>query len=276
MGQYIFPYLRDDKEFENLVADCYRKIYSLKNEAVDIYGRNGQKQYGIDITVQLEKELWCIQCKNQLTMSVNDIRELISKCTFYDRQPFQKLIIATAASNDTRINDHLMKVRMERTVPYDIEYLYWDRICDYIEHIPGIYSKYYGKIDPSDPLRSRFFELIKEYEITAFLRTDPIIEGLSIDTPEKIDMFVLEIQNALDASIGRNDILYRKIYEFRYFIDNYSGNLGVVLFTDYRTYDRLIYLPPYSGVDSRFEEKNNMVLYFRSYLNQLLEIIIDL
>ena len=268
MPQYIFPYMKDDKEFENLVADCYRNIYSLPHEAVDIYGRNGQKQYGIDITVQLENELWCIQCKNQFTMSVNDIIELINKCTFYNRQPFQKLIIATAAPNDTRINDYLMNVRMEGAVPYGIEYLYWERICDFIEHIPGIYRKYYGKIDPGDPLRVQFFELMKKYEIPSFLRTDPIIEGLSIDTPEKIDMFVLEMQNALDNSIGRNDILFRKIYEFKNFIDNYSGNLGVVLFTDYRTYDRLIYLPPYSGVDSRFEEKNNMVQYFRKYLNQ--------
>ncbi len=276
MAQYIFPYLRDDKEFENLVADCYRSYYSLPHQAVEIYGRNGQKQYGIDITVQLGTELWCIQCKNQFTMSVNDIEELIDKCTFYDKQPFQKLIIATAAPNDTHINDYLMKIRSEGIVPYGIEYLYWDRICDFIENIPGIYPKYYGRIEPSDPLRTQFFELIKKYEIPAFLRTDPIIEGISIDTPVKIDMFIIEIQTVLDNFIGRKDILYRKVSEFMRYIHDYSGNLGVILFTDYRTYDRLVYLPPYSGIDPRFEVKENMVQFFRNYLNHLLEMIIDL
>lgn len=105
MSHFIFPRLTDEKQFEHLVADCYRALYPESH--VDEYGRRGQKQYGIDITVQMESLLWCIQCKNYEMISVSHIDELLSKCTYYSINQFSKLIIATAASDDTKIVDYL-------------------------------------------------------------------------------------------------------------------------------------------------------------------------
>lgn len=279
MGQYIIPRLKDDKEFENLIEDYYRKHvedyckeHGLSSQKVTIapYGRNGQKQYGIDITVQLKNELlWCIQCKNKTSISVNDIDEIIKKCTFYGKQPFQKLIIATAAANDTKINDHLMEVS-SKGIPYAIEYLPWDKISDFIEGSPEIYEKYYKNLELDDPLRKKFFELLKWYEILAFIEIDPITEGLSENIPENIDRFVVEISKELRGYFGRKDFVYRKIYEFKGELENYTTDLAAILFYP-QPYTRFMYLPPYNGVDLKFKEKNEMVEKYRKSLSQLLK-----
>lgn len=269
MGQYSFDRLKDNKEFENLIVDYYRK-YELSSQGgiVALYGRNGQKQYGIDITVQTKNELWCIQCKNKTSISVSDIDEIIKKCTFYKKQPFQRLIIATAAMNDTKVNTHLLEVNCSKKIPYAIEYLPWDRICDFIGRSPEIYQKYYKNLELDDPLRKKFFELLKRYEILAFIKIDPISEGLSENIPENVDRFVSEIQKELNDHPERNDIVYRNIYEFREEINNYNTDLSVILFLN-QSYDRYVYLPPYNGVDLKFKEKNEMVEKYRKTLSQL-------
>lgn len=61
MSYFIFPRLTDEKQFEHLVADCYRALYP--GSQVDEYGRRGQKQYGIDITVQMESRLCVFNAK---------------------------------------------------------------------------------------------------------------------------------------------------------------------------------------------------------------------
>ena len=276
MSKFIFPRLSDDKEFENLIADYYSNIASAKSGMVNLYGRNGQKQYGIDITIQFPGELWCIQCKNQLTMSVKDVAEVIAKCTFYEKHKFQKLIIATASSNDSHINDYIVDVNSEKKIPYSIEYLPWEKICDFIETLPSICQKYFEKLNPNDMLRDIFFELLMKYDIPAFLRLDPIVEGLEINVPTNIDLLCIELQNRLDTYVERNDILYRKICEFKEVLENYNQNLGIIMFIDESTYNRYLYFTPYNGFDSKFEEKYKVIQNYRTYLNQLLKEIKDL
>ena len=112
--------------------------------------------------------------------------------------------------------------------------------------------------------------MLKKYEISAFLRLDPIIEGMQTNVTVNIDLFSIELQNELDNYIGRNDILYNTISEFKWELEKYTGNLGVIMFPDDKTFNRFLYLPPYNGFDSNFKEKNDMVRNFRINLNQLL------
>lgn len=58
MSTYFFPQRADEKRFETLIADIFR--CEQKNADVDEYGRRGQKQYGIDITIQMPFNLWCV------------------------------------------------------------------------------------------------------------------------------------------------------------------------------------------------------------------------
>ena len=203
MSHFIFPRLTDEKQFEHLVADCYRALYP--ESQVDEYGRRGQKQYGIDITVQMESLLWCIQCKNYEMISVSHIDELLSKCTYYSINQFSKLIIATAASDDTKIVDYLIKVRKAHSVPFDLEYLSWERICNLIENNPVVYHKYYGSLQQVNAFKDKFLDIVKRYEIAAFLRIDPMIEGLNMNIPVALDTCKIELEILLDNYIERNN-----------------------------------------------------------------------
>lgn len=269
MSHFIFPRLTDEKQFEHLVADCYRAIYPESH--VDEYGRRGQKQYGIDITVQMESQLWCIQCKNYETISVSHIDELLSKCTYYSINPFSKLIIATAASNDTKIVDYLIKVRNARRVPFDLMYLSWERICNLIEKNPAVYQKYYSSLQQVNAFKDKFLEIVKRYEIAAFLRIDPMIEGLNMNIPIALDTCKNELEKLLDNYIERNnDVLYSKISEFMDWLNSYNGNLSVTLYPHPNGYDRFIYLSPVNGVDEKRAEKERMILQFREHLTNLM------
>ena len=181
--------------------------------------------------------------------------------------PFNRLVIATSAPNDARIIDYVIRVNKEKGLNYEVDYLPWEEICGYIETIPGIFQKYYGILDYSDPMISEFFEIVKKYDIQAFLRLDPMVEGIEIDYPEKLQLFVMEIQRVIDKNIGRNDLFYRKMSEFNYWMDSYNANLGMILFI---CGDKFKYLPPYSGYDSMYGEKSNLVLSYRKSLLQIL------
>ena len=113
-------------------------------------------------------------------ISVSHIDELLSKCTYYSINQFSKLIIATAASDDTKIVDYLIKVRKAHSVPFDLEYLPWERICNLIENNPVVYHKYYGLLQQVNAFKDKFLDIVKRYEIAAFLRIDPMIEGLNM------------------------------------------------------------------------------------------------
>lgn len=219
----------------------------------------------------MESQLWCIQCKNNETFSVSDIDELLSKCTYYSINPFGKLIIATAASNDTKIVDYLIKVRNARSVPFDLEYLSWERICNLIENNPAVYQKYYSSLQQMNAFKDKFLEIVKQYKIAAFLRIDPMIEGLNMNIPIALDTCKIELENLLDNYIERNnDVLYSKISEFMNWLNYYNGNLSVILFPHPNRYDKFVYLPPVNGVDEKRAEKERMVLQFREHLTKLM------
>lgn len=269
MSRFIFPRLTDEKQFEYLVADCFRALHPKAQ--VDEYGRRGQKQHGIDITVQTESQLWCIQCKNYKTISVSHIEELLSKCTYYDRNPFSKLFIVTAAQKDTIIIDYLIPVRNAHKFPFDLEYWTWETICEIIEDNPSVYHKYYGSLQQANAFKDKFLEIVKRYEIGAFLRIDPMIEGLDMNIPGALDKCGIELETLLDNYIERNNsVLHLKIREFMISLDSYNGILSNILVPRPNGYDKFVYRSPVNGFDKQRAEKDRMVLRSREHLTQLM------
>ena len=269
MRQYIFPRLTDEKQFEHLVADCYRASFPLAQ--VDEYGRRGQKQYGIDITVQTGSQLWCIQCKNYEIISVSDIEKILKECTYYKVNPFSKLIIATAASNDTKVLDCVIKARKNNGFPFDVEFLSWEEIYNLIENNPQVYQKYYGSLQQTNTLKDAFLEIVKQNKIADFLRIDPIVEGLASDIPPTLDCCVEELERLLDDYIERNnDALYLMIERFMNWLSTYNGNLSLILFPDARNCSKFRYHPPIYGIDTAREEKEQLILQYRTELTKLL------
>ncbi len=228
MANYKFPKLESEQRFESLVEDCYRALYPHAN--VQKYGRKGQKQYGIDILVSVGNETYGIQCKNYDKISVSDIETILKECTY---KPLDKLIIATAAQEDTKIADHIIEAG--KNVPYRIEYLSWERICAYIEDFPIIYNRYYGQQKCIDDFKKTFVDIIKRYSVETFLdiEIEPITQGLNINVPGNLDSCYLELTALLHQNTEkRTEELYEKISQFTNCLDYYNGYLSLIMFPE--------------------------------------------
>lgn len=234
MSNYIFPKLTNHEQFENLVRDLYQAKYP--NTEVDKYGRTGQKQHGVDITIQGniegKQQLWCIQCKNYDSLTTSDVDDILTACTFYKAiKPFEKLIIATYAPNDVNVVRHLLGIRASGKYPYAIEYAPRETICDYIEENPVVFNKYYGKVFQVKNLKDKCIEILLKYKIEAFLRSSPLVAGIPFNLPEFLENCCFELQSLLDANLShKRDILYKRIEQFHKQLDNYSSLLGLMLF----------------------------------------------
>lgn len=293
MPNYIFPKLTNHEQFENLVRDLYQAKYP--NTEVDKYGRTGQKQHGVDITIQFKQgkqskqgniegkqQLWCIQCKNYDSLTISDVDDILEACTFYDEvEHFEKLIIATYAPNDVNIVRHLLGIRASGKYPYAIEYAPKEIICDYIEENPVVFNKYYGKLLSPDTLKNECIDTLKAYKIEAFLRNvNPLTEGLHENMPIILEECCEKIRTLLDDNLSRKgEYLYNRIAEFHDWLDAYNSSLSLMLFSDVypaesgKHFTRFTYQPPENGIDLQYKEKVKVVLEYREYLIKLLNTI---
>ena len=274
MAQYKFPKLTDSRDFEYLILDCYRALYPEAN--VSMYGRPGQKQDGIDIIVQMEAAQWCIQCKNYDAVSVSQIDTWINDCTYYEKHPFQKLIIATAAPEDTRITDHLL---YDIQQPFQVEYVSWEKICGYIEQFPNIYQAYYGNLEAKNAFKNDFLEIINHYSIMAFLRMNPINEGMHIDLPGCLDDCHEALQRLLDFNADKtHSLLYEKIACFMSLLESYSGYLSTIMFpVVFSQAESYLEYRPFPEVRDHLRKEEEPIVYqYRCDLSVLLGEIIDI
>ena len=272
MPNYIFPKLADDTQFEYMVRDIHKCLYP--DAEVDKYGRNGQKQHGVDITIQTPQWLWCIQCKNQNVLTTSDVDAILEKCTFQNIHPFQKFIIATYACSDTHVVDHLIKIRGNAQYPFEIEYLHWELICGYIEQHPSILKQYYGPLLQKDPLKDECIKALIKYRVEEFLRIDPLVDGICWNWPERLEDCSYILQTILDKNLSRKgEPLYNLVEDLRQCIDEYNGDLGIILFSHPGEIHKFVYLPPMSGVDTQYQQKQKKVYQYRTRLASLIDAI---
>lgn len=274
MAQYKFPKLTGSRDFESLILDCYRALYPQAK--VYIYGRLGQKQYGIDIIVQMDSNQWCIQCKNYEAVSVSQIDTWIDECTYYQKHPFKTLIIATAAPEDTKITDHLL---YDVDKPFKVEYVSWERICGYIECFPSIYQTYYGKLDAKDTFKGDFLEIIAHYCIRDFLRMNPVNEVMHIDVPGYLDNCHKALQRLLDTNEDKtHSLLYEKIRDFMNLLDSYNGYLSTIMFPVLISPDSsCLQYRPFPEISYQLKKEEEQEVYkYSCELSALLDEIIDI
>ncbi|KAF2334491.1 hypothetical protein [Flavobacterium daemonense] len=129
----------DDKFFEEMVCDIFNSIE--KTNSYDLFGRSGQKQFGIDIYSQERKT--AIQCKHKLiNASDKKIREELIKDLNYEFQQFliynksldniySKFIFATTFKNDTELVQRCLELSKEFN--FKVEYWHWKRLTDKLE-----------------------------------------------------------------------------------------------------------------------------------------------
>ncbi len=151
---YSYPKIKDPKTFEALCCDVLNQIYYDECYHFSLYGRNGQKQKGIDICTHypMEKGGYIVaQCKNYIYANGLDkakretFQDIIKKdllATEALSYKVGKFIVMTALDRDTGIQDLNFDMNMEN--PHvDIEIMFWDNIEAILSKNKAICQRYY-------------------------------------------------------------------------------------------------------------------------------------
>jgi hypothetical protein len=142
------------QEFQELTLDVCRHRWPTAK--VDIYGREGQRQNGVDIFVQSDGKTVGLQCKRRRRSDANgrysvngalDERELdliIIEAEAFD-PPLDEFIIATSGLRDTQLQDCLLKLNPMRTKAgkFPVTLWTWEYIQGEINKQPDLLYRHY-------------------------------------------------------------------------------------------------------------------------------------
>lgn len=129
-------------DFEDLVCDIAREEY--RNPNFQRYGRQGQRQHGIDIFGLTDNGVIGIQCKRlEEKLTTKLVREIIEEAREF-KPPLAILVIATTAKRDTETVDELTKPNGEPNKPFETVIWYWEEIVNLIKKHPRIIDWHFG------------------------------------------------------------------------------------------------------------------------------------
>ncbi len=156
MYDYIkIPEIIDDKKFENLILDLYKRIY----DRVQKNGREGQKQNGVDVFGYNNGELVGIQCKVKSKADFKDrkfkncfireIKEEVEKAKCFSNK-LSLFIVMTTAPRDTDIQRLVIELDnfAYKNYGFNVGVKFWDDISYMLteEVHKNTFKKYYGNL----------------------------------------------------------------------------------------------------------------------------------
>lgn len=149
------PKSRSAEEFENICKDVLTFEYGIKFNS---YGRNGQKQNGIDIYAQLnEKNYIVAQCKNYFSLnSANTINKQIEKdVKATENIPFHinQFIAMTSMDRDLNVQNYIENIDS----PFRIQIWFWEDIQVKVCSNDKLFETYYPSFFQSTqiPIRTK-------------------------------------------------------------------------------------------------------------------------
>ena len=142
-----------EQEFETLCAHIYGEVFNCKTPSM--YGRRGQKQYGLDVLVYKDNlnkssNRIGIQCKHvsKLLFDGNDKVTIVKEIAKADsgRQEISQLIIATSLPSDQKLTDAVNALSDERVNEgkFPVEIQFWNDIENYIANSSVLSQRYHS------------------------------------------------------------------------------------------------------------------------------------
>ena len=134
------PKTRSAEEFEIMCADVLTMIYNISFVQ---YGRQGQKQNGIDLVDSSTKSSHIVaQCKNYYACTYEELQKQIKKDILLARNlsfPIQTFIVMTSLDR----NVATQKVILNINTTFEIKILFWDDIQSKLCSDDRLLKKYY-------------------------------------------------------------------------------------------------------------------------------------
>ena len=230
------PKSRSAKEFESICKDILEKKYGSRFVK---YGRDGQKQNGIDIYNKSSSNSYTVaQCKNYFNQSSvnrlikairNDINSL-NNLPFY--KDINKFIVMTSMDRDRKVQDDISSINCG----FSIELCFWEYIQEAICSNDDLVKKYYPQFYKSKSNSISIESLIKVFNasmsknrIVEFLQEDPT-GGIALELVTKVDIFVAEVKENLDSVPElQNNNQFKDIRDFINIINEYNEYLSRLL-----------------------------------------------
>ncbi|MFC6205413.1 tetratricopeptide repeat protein [Psychrobacter urativorans] len=180
-----------EQEFETLCAHIYGEIYKCNTPAM--YGRRGQKQYGLDVLVyknNLNKSSnrIGIQCKHvaKLPFDGKNKITIVKEIAKADsgQQKISQLIIATSLPSDQKLTDSVNAMSDERVKKgmFPVEIQFWNDIENLISNTKILSERYYSNLNYSGKItlakelfdKERYLDSIKSFKPDDFILMNPI------------------------------------------------------------------------------------------------------
>ena len=264
----------DPYEFEKICMDYLAHKFDAD---IQLYGRKGQSQQGIDLLLTLKDNSYnCAQCKNYKNVTTHNLDSWISKADEECKIPMNVFIILVAIENDSRLQEHICKVSAKRLTDgkFPVRIIFWDDVIHYIKrdqtmlrlYYPEFYQgqeviineavippeeKFPARIISSARLRSLFFDEAVKYRIEEFLCSDPKA-GVSIDLVGYSDACIYSIKKLLYRApmLSAEDCFY----DIEQFLNSFSVYCGFLPNTTETCGNKIIAINKY-GTE---EEKDNL------------------
>lgn len=181
--KYNFPRLENAKDFERLVRDYFRVKYG---EDFQLYGRNGQKQYGVDAVDPLRTPQ--VQSKNY-ALKEKDIDKILDAHKMKDCKAFY---IACSGDRDAKLQDYVSSLSKSSSFPIYI--LFWDDFEELLSNNEDIRRVYYPSFD-NDTFVDKFKDLVRKHRIAAIIRDDdPALKLFKMDDASDLELFCEDLK----------------------------------------------------------------------------------
>lgn len=212
-----YPRPKDEQDFERL---CRRFFEKQWGHPVELFGRRGQRQDGVDFYAQTERGVIGGQAKLHdppAVLTPADIKSTIEQARTF-KQKLCRLVIASTSKRDTKAQDYALEVNAEhsRRSLFAIELWFWDQFEEVFRHdfelarelgvVPGLEAHIAAEVVQrvgEDLNRS-------SNEIADVKR---LLEGLSQSGRESIlnecppDLISTSLPQRNDFFVGRNDLI---------------------------------------------------------------------
>ncbi|WP_352286687.1 PIN domain-containing protein [Psychrobacter sp. GW64-MNA-CIBAN-0177] len=172
-----------EQDFETLCAHIYGEVFNCKTPT--IYGRRGQKQYGLDILVYKDNlnkssNLIGVQCKHVTKLpfdgpdSVTIVKEIAKADS--GQQQISQLLIATSLPSDRKLTDAVNALSEKRVSEgkFPVEVQFWNDIENHIFNSSNLSERYHSNSDYSEKIKQAKERFNKE-------RYSEVIDSLTVD-----------------------------------------------------------------------------------------------
>ena len=187
------PRLKGSNTFERMCLDLFT-AYKRPIVESGLYGRNGQKQHGVDFFLQLQNGLHAYQCKGAKTMSVAVITSELKKLSGL-QTPIQTYTILTNADADAPLELEVHKINALRIkdnlCPVAVKF--WPDIRALVTQYHEILTTYYPSISPGlvQQFRAAQNRLSREYPLLSISMSSSAEElNITIEGPSPAEFGV--------------------------------------------------------------------------------------